>query len=181
MEGYCYGRFGGQSTPSMKIVGTHLRKAVNNGLDLEARRGMAMASLLAGMAFRNAGLTAVHAIKMAIGAKYHIAHGVASAMLLPYVMEFNATSDLRRFTDVTKLLGESVKGLSQREAAIRSVAAVKALSEDIGIPQHLSSLGVRAEDIPALARDSMKIQRLMSCNPRRITREDLEEIIKKAL
>lgn len=118
---------------------------------------------------------------MAIGAKYHIAHGVANAMLLPYVMEFDATSDLRRFTDVTKLLGESVKGLSQREAAIRSVAAVKALSEDIGIPHHLSSLGVRAEDIPALARDSMKIQRLMSCNPRRITRKDLEEIIKKAL
>lgn len=169
------------SATSIKLVGTHLRRAVNNGYDLEARRGMSVASLLAGMAFTNAGLTAVHAITMAIGAKHHMAHGVANAVLLPHVMEFNATSDFGRFTDVAQLMGEDVRDLSPREAAMRSAVAVKALSEDISIPQHLSSFGVKAEDIPALARDSMKIQRLMSCNPRRVTIEDLEEIFRKAL
>ena len=169
------------SATSIELVGNFLRRAVNNGYDLEARRGMAMASLLAGMAFTNAGLTAVHAITMAIGAKYNMPHGVANAMLLPHVMEFNFTSDFERFTDVAQLLGEEADGLSPKEAAMRSVAAVKALSEDIGVPQHLSSFGVRAEDIPDLAKDCMKVQRLMICNPRRVTAGDVEEILRKAL
>ena len=169
------------SATSIKLIATCLRRAVNNGYDLEARRGMSLASLMAGMAFTNAGLTAVHAMSMAIATKYRMAHGVTNALLLPYVMEFNARSDFKRFVDVAQFMGENVDGFSPREAAMKSVAAVKALIEDVSIPQHLSFFGAKAEDVPALARDSLKVQRLMVCNPRRLTTKDLEEIFGKAL
>ena len=166
---------------SIKLVAKYLRRAYNNGYDLEARRGMSMASLLAGLAFTNAGLTAIHAMAMAMGAKYHIPHGVANAILLAHVMEFNATSNFERFADIARFMGEKVEGLSPREAAMKSVEAVKALAKDINIPQNLSAFGVKKEDVSTLSKDSMKIQRLMSCNPRRITISDLEVIFKKAL
>jgi alcohol dehydrogenase class IV len=169
------------ASTSIRLVVAYLRRAVNNGCDLEARKGMSLASLSAGIAFTNAGLTAVHAMSMAIGAKYHMAHGVTNALLLPYVMEYNAPSSFERFAHVAQLMGENVEGLSARDAAMKSVSAVKALIEDINLPRHLSSFGAKPEDVPDLAKSSMKIQRLLVCNPRRITSNDLEAIFRKAL
>jgi len=166
---------------SIRLIATYLRRAVNNGYDLEARRGMSLASLCAGIAFTNAGLTAVHAMSMGIGAKYHMAHGVTNALLLPYVMEYNIPSNFERFAKVAELMGETVERLSAREAAMKSSSAVRALAQDIGIPQHLSGFGAKAEDIPALAEASMKLERLIVCNPRKITTEDLQEIFRRAL
>jgi len=169
------------ASTSIRLIATCLRRAVNNGYDLEARREMSLASLCAGMAFTNAGLTAVHAMSMGIGAKYHMAHGVTNALLLPHVMEYNAPSDFERFAKVAKLMGEKVKGLSAREAAMKSVSAVRTLAQDINILQHLSDFGAKPEDIPALAQASIKLARLIVCNPRRITIEDLQEIFRRAL
>jgi len=169
------------ATTSIRLIATYLRRAVNNGYDLESRRGMSLASLCAGIAFTNAGLTAVHAMSMGIGAKYHMAHGVTNALLLPYVMEYNAPSNFERFAKVAELMGENVESLSAREAAMKSVSAVRALAQDIDIPQHLSGFGAKAEEIPALAEASMKLERLIVCNPRKITTEDLQEIFRRAL
>ena len=166
---------------SIRLIATCLRRAVNNGYDLEARRGMSLASLCAGMAFTNAGLTAVHAMSMGIGAKYHMAHGVTNALLLPHVIEYNAPSNFEKFARVAELMGENVQGLSARDAALMSVSAVRALAQDISIRQHLSEFGAKAEDIPDLAEASMKLKRLVVCNPRRITVEDLQEIFRRAL
>jgi len=165
---------------AIELIGRHLRRAVNNGDDLESRAGMALASLLAGMAFSNSGLGAIHAIAFPLSGKYGMPHGVTCALLLPHVLEFNFTSNFEKFATIARLMGENVDGLSLRDAAMKSVTAVKALSEDIGIPQKLRGFGVKREDIPRLAKDTMEIRRLLEGNPRRMTEKDIEIILRKA-
>ena len=97
---------------------------------------------MAGMAFANAGVTAVHAFAYPIGAEYHIPHGVANSIMLGPVMEFNLLGNLNKFADIARILGQPTKELSYREAALRVVNALRMLAEDLRVPSHLSSFGV---------------------------------------
>ncbi|MGA2784041.1 MAG: hydroxyacid-oxoacid transhydrogenase [Candidatus Bathyarchaeia archaeon] len=166
---------------SIELVARFLRRAVNNGFDLEARRGMSIANLLAGMAFSNSGITAVHAIAYAVAGKYKTPHGVTVGMLLPYVMEYNASGGSERLAEVAKMMGERTEGLSLREAAEKAVLATKSLTRDIGIPQNLRVFGAKEEDIPELAKEAMKVKRLMLGNPKIMNEKSVEEILRKAL
>ncbi|MBE0478683.1 iron-containing alcohol dehydrogenase [Candidatus Aerophobetes bacterium] len=166
---------------SIGLVSRYLRRAVNNGYDIEARRGMSLASLLAGIAFTNAGLTAVHAMTFPVGGEFHTAHGITVALLLPYVMQFNAKGDASRFADIARIMGEAIQGLSLKEAARKAVFAVSELALDIGIPLSLKGFGCKESDAPHLAEGAMKIQRLLVGNPRRIDLKDLEDIFLKAI
>ncbi|SHJ05642.1 iron-containing alcohol dehydrogenase [Desulfofundulus thermosubterraneus] len=165
---------------AIRLIARHLRTAVANGEHMEARENMAMASLLAGIAFANAGVAAVHALAYPLGAQFHIPHGVANAVLLPYVMESNLLGALPRFKIMALAMGEKVEELPDREAADKFIEAIKQLSTDIRIPLHLRDLGVTAEAIPDMAEGAIKVTRLLANNPRKLTVDDIREIYERA-
>jgi len=165
---------------SIRLIGKYLRRAVANGSDLEARRHMANASMLAGLAFANGFLGAVHAIAMAMGGQFNVAHGIANALILPYVMEFNEMAVTERYARIAEMMGESVEGLSEREAAHRATLAVHQLVVDVGLPHLLADVKIHEDRIPALAEESFGNQRLLKNNPRSATVQDLARILESA-
>jgi alcohol dehydrogenase class IV len=164
---------------SVSLIGRFLRRAVADGADAEARRHMASASLLAGLAFANGFLGAVHAIAMAMGGRHDVAHGVANALLLPYVMEWNEVAATEKFARIATALGEPVAGLPEREAAHRASLAVHRLVGDLGLPQTLAAVAIAPEAIPGLAEEAFGNQRLLKNNPRTATAQDLSDILQR--
>lgn len=166
---------------AIKLIYGNIRTVYARGDNLEARSAMMEGSLLAGMAFANAGVTAVHAFAYPIGAEFHIPHGVANTLMFPAVMEFNMLGNLEKFAHIATLFGEDVEGLSDRAAAHRAVEAVRVLAKDLNVPQRLGEFGVREEDVPRLAAGVMKVTRLLANNPRSLVLKDAEEIYLKVL
>ena len=137
---------------AIELIARHLKNAVDNGTDTAAREGMAEAQYIAGMGFSNVGLGIVHSMAHPLGAFYDTPHGVANALLLPYVMEYNAESLARpKYLDIARAMGVDTTGMSVDEGVAAAIGAVRALSLSIGIPQRLHEIGVKHEDIPALA------------------------------
>lgn len=170
----------GIALQAIKLISRSLRKAVYNGKDVKAREDMAMGSLLAGISLGNAGVGAVHALAYPLGGKFKVPHGVANSLLLPFVMKYNVVADLEKFAEVAKALGDNIEGLSLREAANCTVYALTQLAQDIGIPSSLKDVGVTAEDIPNLAEEASKIDRLLNNNPRWLTVKEIEKIYEEA-
>lgn len=170
----------GIALQAIKLISRSLHKAVYNGKDVKAREDMAMGSLLAGISLGNAGVGAVHALAYPLGGKFKVPHGVANSLLLPFVMKYNVVADLEKFAEVAKALGENIEGLSLREAANCTVYALTQLAQDIGIPSSLKDVGVTAEDIPNLAEEASKIDRLLNNNPRWLTVKEIEKIYEEA-
>jgi len=141
---------------------------------------MANASMLAGLAFANGFLGGVHAIAMAMGGQFNVPHGVANALMLPYVMEFNEMAATEKFARIAATLGESIEGLSEREAARRAAVAVHQLVTDVGLPHVLADVRISEDRIPALAEESFGNQRLLKNNPRSTTVQDLTHILESA-
>ena len=165
---------------AIALTGRYLRRAVYKGGDVEAREGMHLASLLAGMAFSNAGLTAVHALEYPTGVVTGCTHGAGNGLFLPYVMEYNIPACPERLATVARLLGEMVEGLPVWVAAERAAEAVERLKSDIGIPLRLKDLGIRADELRTLAEQTAKISRLLQANPRPLDVKALEEILRRA-
>ncbi len=163
------------------LVGRHLRRAVEDGSDLEAREGMALAAMTAGMSFSNVGVALVHAIEYALAPVAHTSHGRGCGLLLPHVMRFNSEARPRQMARIATLLGEDVSGLSDCEAAERAVAAVDALNADIGIPARLSDVGLSREDLSELAERAFGVKRILRVNPRKVTLEGVTSILESAL
>ena len=161
------------------IISKWIRPAVANG-NLEAMSYMVLAATMAGMAFPNTRLTIVHSMSQPVGGHYGVPHGVANAVLLPLVMEFNLLGNAERFGDVARAMGEDTTGLTAMEAARLSVMAVKEMSRNIGIPENFKSYGVKEESIPALVEDSMKSGNV-AVNPVRVTREALAAILRRSM
>jgi len=115
------------------IIG-HLRRAYENGQDIEAREKMAIAAMKAGMAFSNASVTLVHGMSRPIGALFHVPHGVSNAMLLPGVLEFTKESAIERLAVIARLINPQLKDVSNAEAADALVEEVKQLCRDLHIP-----------------------------------------------
>ena len=137
---------------AIELIARHLKNAVDNGTDTAAREGMAEAQYIAGMGFSSVGLGIVHSMAHPLGAFYDTPHGVANALLLPYVMEYNAESPARpKYLDIARAMGVDTTGMSVDEGVAAAIGAVRALSLSIGIPQRLHEIGVKREDIPALA------------------------------
>ena len=125
---------------AIELIARHLNNAVDDGSDETARAGMAEAQYIAGMGFSNVGLGLVHGMAHPLGAFYDIPHGVANALLLPYVMQYNMESSLVKFGDVARAMGVDTAGMDTRQAAQAAVDAVRTLAVRVGIPQRLSSL-----------------------------------------
>lgn len=166
---------------AIRLISASLRTAVSNGSDLETREKMAMGSFFAGISLANAGVGAVHALAYPLGGKFHVSHGVSNALLFAPVMEFNCISNLAKFARVAEAMGEPVAGKSNREAAMLAVKAVRELVEDVGIPKSLRDVGVSESDIEFLTLSAEKQTRLLTNNPRVMTRKDIENIYRKAL
>jgi len=166
---------------AIEMLYQNIRTAYANGNDLQARSKMLEGSLLAGMAFANAGVTAVHAFAYPIGAEFHIPHGIANTLMLPHVIRFNLLGNLPKFAQIAKAFSLSIEGLDELRAAEMSVKAIERLAEDLRVPRHLAEFGVTEGDIPRLAEGVMKVTRLLANNPRIMTLEDAKEIYKRAL
>ncbi|MCH8923948.1 MAG: iron-containing alcohol dehydrogenase [Planctomycetes bacterium] len=163
------------------LVGRHLRRAVSDGSDVEAREGMALAAMTAGMAFSNVGVALIHAMEYALAPVSHTSHGRGCGLLLPYVMQFNSPVRPKQMARIAALLGEDITGLSDEAAAERAVAAVGQLKADIGIPARLSDVGVTAEHLPAMAEKTCTVKRILRVNPRPVSQEDAVAILESAL
>jgi len=166
---------------AIRLIIGNIRTSFANGSDLGARTHMLKGSLLAGMAFANAGVTAVHAFAYPIGAEFHIPHGVANSIMLAPVMEFNMLGNINKFAELSELLGENTQGMSLREKAMAAVESIRMLSKDLQIPDNLSQFGIKDSDIPMLADGVMKVTRLLANNPRTLTKEDAEKIYRNVL
>jgi len=151
---------------AITLVGKYLRRAVANGDDLEARDGMALAGTLGGLAFSNAGVALVHAMEYPVGGAVHVSHGAGNGLLLPFVMEFNRPAAVRTLAKLPALLGAPDDVESAEDAAVRAVAMVSKLREDIGIPTRLRDIGVTEAMLPGFAEKAYAIKRLMRVNPR---------------
>jgi alcohol dehydrogenase len=165
---------------AMELLYDHIRTAYARGEDLEARSRMLEGSLLAGIAFANAGVTAVHAFAYPLGGEFHLAHGLANSVMLPHVMRFNLLGNLPKFADIGSALGLDTDPLPDKEAALEALEAIEDLMEDLNIPRRLRDLNIPREAIPALAEGVMKVTRLLANNPRRITLEDARRIYEEA-
>ncbi|MDI3535158.1 MAG: hypothetical protein PWQ82_1523 [Thermosediminibacterales bacterium] len=165
---------------SIKLISKNLRLAVFNGDNLQARDNMLMGCLLASMAFNNTRLGNAHAMSHPLSGFFDVPHGVANAILLPHIMEFNAIAQPDRFIEIAKAMGENVDGLTELEAAYKAVEAVKKLSKDVGIPEKLSDVGVKEEAIEDMAKDAMKSGNIL-VNPRKTNINDVIELYKKAM
>jgi alcohol dehydrogenase class IV len=163
------------------LVGRFLKRAVKDGQDLEAREGMALAATLAGLAFSNVGVALVHALEYPVGGATHCSHGGGNGLLLPYVMRYNLPKRVPEFAAVARLLGEDTAGLGEMEAAQRAITAVERLREEIGVPTRLGQLGVKAEQLRGFAEKAFAVKRILRVNPREVTVESLEGILREAL
>ena len=165
---------------AIEMINRYLETAVNNPSDAEARNGMAVAQYIAGMAFSNVGLGVVHGMAHPLGAIFDIPHGVANALLLPTIMEFNMPAALDKYVEIAKAMNVYAAGMSKEEAAQAAVKAVKELSLRIGIPQHLTELGITENDLDRLAAAAVA-DVCTPGNPREVNKEIILELYKKVL
>lgn len=165
---------------AIKLIGANIYKATFNPNDIEGRSNMALASILAAVAFSNGGLGAVHGISQALGGVANIPHGIANSMLLPKVMEKNMVGNLEKFKNIAEFLGENVEGLSLRDAAQKSVERVRVMAADLKIPAKLSEMNVTRDMFREVVTGTMDY-RMLSLNPVKFTEEDVYEILEKAM
>ena len=165
---------------AIKMIAEFLPIAVEEPTNPKGREGMALAQYIAAQAFSNVGLGLVHGMAHPMGSLHDIPHGVANALLLPTIMEFNMPKCVEKFGVIAQTMGVDTTGMSAKEAAQAAVDAVKALSIRVGIPQSLTALGIKEEDIPALAAQAIA-DVCTPGNPRDVTEAEIVELYKKVL
>ncbi len=165
---------------AIEMIAGNLKAAVDDGKNTAAREAMALAQYIAGMGFSNVGLGIVHSMAHPLGAHYDTPHGVANALLLPYVMEYNAASPAApKYINIAKAMGVDTEGMTEAEGVKAAIEAVRALSLSIGIPQKLHEINVREEDLHQLSVDAFN-DVCTGGNPRPTSVEDIEGLYRKA-
>lgn len=165
---------------AIKMIAENLPIAVEEPTNPVGREGMALAQYIAAQAFSNVGLGLVHGMAHPMGSLHDIPHGVANALLLPTIMEFNMPKCIEKFGIIAKTMGVNTDGMTAEQAAQAAVDAVKALSIRVGIPQTLTELGIKESDIPALAAQAIA-DVCTPGNPRDVTEAEIVELYKKVL
>lgn len=165
---------------AIEMIHRYLPIAVEEPTNPIGRDGMAVAQYVAGMAFSNVGLGVDHGMAHPMSALHDVPHGVACAILLPTVMRFNAPAALDKYVDIAKAVGVYKEGMTKEEAAEAACNEIEALSRKVGIPQHLSDLGIYEKDIDALA-DQAFADVCTPGNPREVTRDDIVQLYRQIL
>ncbi len=158
---------------AIEIIGRNLRLFVANRKNEEAAGNMLIASLFAGLAFTHARLGNAHAMAHPLGGYYDVPHGVANAILLPYIMNYNCMADPEKFSRIGQLMGEG----SEPDDAVK---AVKKLNRDLNIPETLTQYGVQEESVKSMTKDAMKSGNVLA-NPRQTGPSEIEELYRLAL
>lgn len=162
---------------AIKMISDNLRNAVYTD-DPDAKANMLLGSLIAGICFGNSDIAGVHCMAEALGGLYDTPHGIANAILLPYVMEYNYVANVEKFAKIAEAMGEPTEGMSARDAAYQAVLAVHKLNKDLEIPS-LKDIGAKEEDFQELAqRSSVNVS--VDSNPRKADVSDFLALFKKA-
>lgn len=157
---------------ALQLLAGSIRAAVHDGGSREARGNMLLGAMLAGQAFANAPVAAVHALAYPLGGHYHIPHGLSNSLVLPSVLEFNAASACDLYAELADIVvGEAVGGSNEAKTAAL-IDALRQLIDDVGLPATLREVEVAESDLQMLARDAMLQQRLLINNPRDVSYED---------
>jgi alcohol dehydrogenase class IV len=160
---------------ALALLSGNIREVYCNGDNRQARQAMLIGSMLAGMAFANAPVAAVHALAYPVGARFHVAHGLSNSLVLPEVLRFNAPVAKSLYAELASIIVPDARGdADARTAAL--VTYLATLSADLGLPTRLREVGIRQEHIGQLAEDAMKQTRLLVNNPREVTLRDASEI-----
>ena len=165
---------------AIKMIAENLPIAVEEPTNPVGREGMALAQYIAAQAFSNVGLGLVHGMAHPMGSLHDIPHGVANALLLPTIMEFNMPTRVEKYGVIARQMGVDTTGMTPEQAAQAAVDVVRALSVRVGIPQHLSEIGITEADIPALAAQAIT-DVCTPGNPRDVTEAEIIELYKKVL
>jgi alcohol dehydrogenase class IV len=156
---------------ALRLLGTNLERVCMHGADLAAREAMLLGANLAGMAFANAPVAAVHALAYPVGARFHVPHGLSNSLVLPAVMRFNLREAAPLYAELAPLVLPGVSGTVDARAHAL-VDWLAALPAKLGLPVRLAEVGIGADDLPALARDAMQQTRLLVNNPREVDYDD---------
>ncbi|MBU0483370.1 MAG: iron-containing alcohol dehydrogenase [Proteobacteria bacterium] len=163
------------------LISNNLPMAYAHGGNLEARTAMLMGSLLAGKALATAGVGLVHAMAYPLGGMFGIPHGLANAVLLPYVVDYNLIGNPEKFATIAAVMGQDVEGVSAREGAIQAVEAVYSLNRDVGIPASLADLDIPADKIAQMAEIALTVAVPVRNNPRKPSLEDVIRVYETAM
>jgi alcohol dehydrogenase class IV len=166
---------------ALALLSANIRTPCTDPANLEARSAMLLGSMLAGMAFANAPVAAVHALAYPIGAMFHVPHALSNARVLMGVMRFNLSHAETHYADLAPILDADVGDCPPAEAARRFVDKLAAICRDCGVPASLAEVGVGEGDLKRLAEDAMKQTRLLMNNPREVTYADAYAIYSEAL
>ncbi|MDN3017971.1 iron-containing alcohol dehydrogenase [Paenibacillus sp. BSR1-1] len=165
---------------AIELIAENLVLAVRQGTNLEARSNMLLASMLAGMAFSNAGTALSHALGYPIGGLVHSPHGEVTGLMMPYVMDFNASVVPDKMIKIAQAFGVQTTQMSKHDAAKSAGEAILQLLKDIGLPTNLNQIGIKEENLDEIGRKTLGIERLVRNNPRVPTEKDLIELVRKA-
>jgi alcohol dehydrogenase len=159
-----------------ELISANIKEAVHNGLNIQARSGMMLGSLLAGLSFSHSDVASVHCMAEALGSIYDAPHGLCNSILLPYVMEYNLPVTTYKYARIARAMG--IYEISDDKAAAMCIEKIKTLSKEIGL-SGLSTLGIKEDDFEMLSEMSVKNISTDS-NPREIDKEGYLKIFKKA-
>ncbi len=165
---------------ALRLLGRNIRRAVRHGRDLDARTNMLLGAMLAGQAFANSPVAAVHALAYPIGGHFGVPHGLSNALVLAHVMRFNAPVCFEAYCDLAPHAFPELEGAVGERGAESFIAALAALSADIGLEPRLRDVGIPQDAIPMMAEDAMKQTRLLVNNPRPVTLADAKAIYEAA-
>ncbi|GAX89256.1 iron-containing alcohol dehydrogenase [Effusibacillus lacus] len=166
---------------AVKLISGNLRTAVWHGTNREARKNMAWGSVIAGMAFYNAGVSGVHALAYPIGGLFHVSHGESNSVLLPYVFDFIWPSCMEKVARIGQAMGVCTPRMTVREAALATIQGMRDLVADVGLPSTLDAYGIGEGDLDLLANDAIKQTRLLARSPKPYRVEDIRRIYRNAL
>ncbi len=165
---------------AIRLISENLRAAVANSADMEAIGNMQYAACIAGVGFAHSRLGIVHAMAHPVGAYHHLTHGLSNALLLPHCLDFNRIGCEPQLAIVAREFDATFPGQTEREAALAAIEAIRDLEADIGIPVSMGDAGVTDEHFDAIVSDTFR-SRNVGINPRRVTAEDIRQILYKAL
>jgi alcohol dehydrogenase class IV len=163
----------------MRLIAANLERCIRDGSDLEARTAMSLGSLYGGLCLGPVNTAAVHAMAYPLGGTFKVSHGVSNSVLLPFVMVFNLSGNLKKYADVALAVG-APKGRDDKETAFNGVMQIREISKACGIPQSLKELDIPESAIPEMAKAALLVTRLMDNNPRKVELQDAEAIYRKA-
>ncbi|MCG1017280.1 MULTISPECIES: iron-containing alcohol dehydrogenase [Burkholderiaceae] len=164
---------------ALELLSRHLLPACDNGQDRAAREAMLLGAMLAGQAFANAPVAAVHALAYPIGGLFHVPHGLSNALVLPHVLRFNANTAAQQYAQLASIVAPDARGSDEARTAVW-IARIDALIAATGIPRTLREVGVGRHDLPRMAADAMLQTRLLVNNPREVREADALAIYEQA-